>query len=294
MGSEWKSYTDPIYMKLPVEAPAIIDYRCNVCGGKNRLDSRQFHRELALCGKCGSNPRFRGIIHVLANLVGEGDGRALQEWTRRGNILGAGMSDWPGYAGLLKQKFSYENTFFDRSPRLDIQNLSEAQLGQYDFVISSDVFEHIPPPLQRGFDNLFALLKPGGSLIFSAPTTRTAQTVEYYPGLREYEILDFRGGKILVNRDETGKLQVYDNLVFHGGGGATLEMRLFCEADVLSRLARAGFEDILVHDQPQLPIGYYWDLWPEMDSPEMVGKHPLTAYIISARRPVGASVQGEN
>ncbi len=290
MGSEWKSYTDPIYMKLPVEAPEIIEYRCNVCGGKNRLDSRQFHRELALCGKCGSNARFRGIIHVLANLVGEGDGRALHEWTRRGNILGAGMSDWPGYAGLLKQKFSYENTFFDRSPRLDIQNLSEARLGQYDFVISSDVFEHIPPPLQRGFDNLFALLKPGGSLIFSAPTTRSAQTVEHYPGLREYDILDFRGGKILVNRDQAGVLQVYDNLVFHGGEGATLEMRLFCEADVLSRLARAGFEDILVHDQPQLPIGYYW---PELKSADPDAP-PLYAYIVSARRPAGASVQAEN
>ncbi len=77
-----------------------------------------------------------------------------------------------------------------------------------------------------------ALLQPGGSLIFSAPYTRSAQTVEHYPGLREYAILDFRGGKILVNRDQAGVLQVYDNLVFHGGEGATLEMRLFCEADV--------------------------------------------------------------
>ncbi len=282
-------------MKLPIEAPEIIEYRCNICGGRNQLESRLFHRELAICGKCGSNARFRGIIHALAQILGEDKSPSLQEWQRRRNIVGAGMSDWPGYAGLLKEKFSYENTFFDRSPQLDIQNLSEAQLGRYDFVITSDVFEHIPPPLQQGFDNLFALLRPGGSIIFSVPYTRIAQTVEHYPGLHEYEILDFRSGKILVNRDEAGVLQVYDNLVFHGGEGATLEMRLFCEADILSRLARAGFENILVHDQPQLPIGYYWDLWPEMDSPEMVGKHPLTAYIVSARRPIGASqVQGEN
>lgn len=267
-------------MKLPIDAPEVIEYRCNVCGSTNRLDSRQFHRELALCGKCGSNARFRGIVHVLANLVGEGDGLPLRDWPSRANVAGIGMSDWPGYADLLRKKFSYENTFYDQQPRLDIQNPAEAQLGKHDFVISTDVFEHILPPLQRGFDNLHALLRPGGSLIFSVPYTRTAQTIEHYPDINDFEILAFRSGKILVNRDEAGKLQVYDNLVFHGGEGATLEMRLFCEADILSRLARAGFEDIQVHDQPQLSLGYYW---PELGQADPDAP-PLYAYIISARR----------
>ncbi|NDU86356.1 MAG: class I SAM-dependent methyltransferase [Ferrovum sp.] len=271
-------------MKLPIEAPEVIEYHCNICGATNRLDNRQFRRELALCGKCGSNARFRGIVHVLAGLVGEGNDLPLRDWPGRVDIAGLGMSDWPGYADLLSRKFRYENTFYDRMPRFDIQNLDEALWGKYDFVISSDVFEHILPPLQRGFNHLLTLLKPGGSLIFSVPYTRTACTAEHYPGLSEYEILDFRGGKILVNRDEAGKLQVYDNLVFHGGEGMTLEMRLFCESDILSRLARAGFEDIHVHDQPQLSVGYYW--------PELSQADPdaplLYAYIVSARRPVRA------
>lgn len=271
-------------MKLPPDSPEVIDFRCNVCGNNNHLETKKFHRELAICGRCGANARFRGIIHVLANFLGEGDSRALQEWPRRKAISGAGMSDWPGYANLLGDKFSYENTFYDRPPKLDIQHPTPAQLGKYDFVISSDVFEHILQPLQQGFDNLLALLKPGGCLIFSVPYTRTAQTVEHYPGLNEFEILDFGGKKILVNRDEAGALQVYDNPVFHGGEGATLEMRLFCEDDVLSRLVRAGFEDIQVHEQPQLSIGYYW---PELEhaDPDI----PLYAYIVSARRPGIAS-----
>jgi len=275
-------------MKLPLDAPQVIEYRCNICGGKNRLESRQFHRELAACQKCGANARFRGIIHVLANLLGEGDGTTLQEWPMRKNVFGVGMSDWSGYANLLRKKFSYENTFYDHEPQLDIMNLTEEHLGKYDFVISTDVFEHILPPLQQGFDNLFGLLKPGGCLVFSVPYTRTAQTVEHYPGLREYEILDFRGGKIIVNRDDAGRLHVYDNLVFHGGEGATLEMRVFCEVDVLSRLARSGFENIHVHDQPQLSIGYYW---PELKSADPDAPS-LYAYIISARRPAVTSVQG--
>ena len=267
-------------MKLPVEAPEVIEYCCNICGTKNRLESKQFHRELALCGKCGSNARFRGIVHVLANVVGAGD-LPLRDWTRRTNIAGLGMSDWSGYAGLLEKKFSYKNTFYDRSPRLDIQNPTAAQLGMHDFVISTDVFEHILPPLQQGFDNLLALLKPGGSLIFSVPYTRTEHTIEHFPGLHEWEILEFRGEKILVNRDEAGGLQAYDNLVFHGGEGATLEMRVYCEADILSRLAQAGFEEVRVHDQPQLSLGYYWPGLRQVDPDAPL----LYAYIISARRP---------
>jgi len=273
-------------MKLPLDTPEIIEYRCNVCGMKNRLESRKFHRELAACQKCGANARFRGIIYLLANLLGETKDTPLQEWPMRKSIFGLGMSDWSGYAHLLRKKFSYENTFYNHEPRLDIMNLTEKYLGKYDFVISSDVFEHILPPLQQGFDNLFRLLKPGGHLIFSVPYTRTEQTVEHYPGLRDYEILDFHGAKIIVNRNDAGCLQVYDNLVFHGGEGTTLEMRVFCEVDVLSRLARSGFENIHVHDQPQLSIGYYW---PELKSADPNGPS-LYAYIISALRPAIDSV----
>lgn len=276
-------------MLLPANAPETIEYRCNVCGNVNRLGHRLFHREGALCAGCGSNARFRGIIRLLAQTLGGGANLPLAEWPRRDNICGAGMSDWPGYAGLLASKFDYENTFYDREPRLDIQNPRADHFDRYDFVISSDVFEHIPPPLQRGFDNLFALLKPGGRLIFSVPFTDNSQTSEHYPGLHEFEILDFSGGKILVNRDANGNMQVYDHLFFHGGEGLTLEMRLFCRADVLSRLALAGFEDIRVHDEPQLAIGYYWDDWPQMPSPELVDKHPLTSFVISACRPAVAA-----
>ncbi len=269
-------------MKLPPNAPEVIEYRCNICGMKNRLDSRQFHRELAACQKCGANARFRGIIYVLGNLLGESKDLPLQDWSIHKHIFGVGMSDWSGYANLLRKKFSYENTFYDRSPQLDIMNLTEMYLGKYDFVISSDVFEHILHPLQQGFDNLFRMLKPGGHLVFSVPYTRTTETIEHYPGLRDYEILNFRGAKIIVNRDDAGGLQVYDNLVFHGGEGTTLEMRVFCEADVLSRLAQSGVEKIQVYDQPQLSIGYYW---PELKSIDP-NAPSLYAYIISAIRPI--------
>jgi SAM-dependent methyltransferase len=176
-------------MKLPLDTPQVIEYHCNICGGRNQLESHQFSREGAICEKCGANARFRGIIHILANLLEKGENTNLQEWQIRKHIFGIGMSDSPGYANLLKKKFSYENTFFDHEPKLDIIDLAEKYLGKYDFVISTEVFEHILPPLQHAFDNLFRLLRPGGCLVFSVPYTCTAPTVEHFPGLREYEIL---------------------------------------------------------------------------------------------------------
>ena len=273
-------------MELPSNAPQVIEYSCNICGSRNRLESQYFHRELAACRKCKANARFRGIIHVLGNLLGQDEGIPLKKWPRHKHIWGIGMSDWDGYANLLRRKFSYVNTFYDRRPQLDIMNLTEEHFEKYDFVISTDVFEHILAPVQRGFDNLFRLLKPGGHLIFSVPYTRIAHTVEHFPGLADYEILEFRGEKILVNREASGHLQVYGNLVFHGGKGTTLEMRRFCESDVLNQLAQSGFEDIQVYDKPWLSIGYYW--------PELKTSYPdvplLYGYILSARRPVLRSV----
>ena len=191
------------------------------------------------------------------------------------------MSDWDGYVGLLSKKFTYVNTFFDQEPQLDIMNINEHDyMVKHDFIISSDVFEHIISPKQTGFDNLLKLLKPGGTLIFSVPYTHGTETFEHYEGLHEFSVLDFYDEKILVNRDTSGNLQIYGDLVFHGGEGATLEMRVFCEEDILNRLDKAGFENIKVHDQPSLAIGYYW---PPL--PSRYPQWPFYAYIISAHRP---------
>lgn len=268
-------------MQLAPGAPEVVAYHCNLCGRPNRLPAADFHREVALCAGCGANARFRGIVRVLARALAIDPALPLAAWPAMRRVRGLGMSDWEGYARLLAQRCAYTNTYYDREPRLDIQAPRPDQLGTCDFVISTDVFEHILPPLQRAFDNLRALLKPGGTLIFSVPYTRAAHTVEHFAGLGDLAILDYRGTRILVGRDATGALAVRDHLVFHGGEGATLEMRLYCEADILDRLRQAGFADIVVHDTPDLACGYYWP-------PLLHGDpaHPrMHAYIITARRP---------
>jgi SAM-dependent methyltransferase len=267
-------------MKLPLGTPPVITYQCNICGTKNTLPTLDFYRELALCTYCGSNSRFRGLIYILAEFIGEDTGRPLQYWKIQKNISGLGMSDWSGYAEKLAIFFEYTNTFYDKSPMFDIQNVDKRHHNKYDFVICSDVFEHIVQPVQNGFDNLFKILKPNGRLIFSVPYTRTIRTLEHYPKLHEFKIIDFYGKNVLINRTKSGDYSIHDKLVFHGGTGCTLEMRLFCEKDIICYLENAGFRKIKIHDKPDIDVGFYWpQLYQENRSDPL-----LYAYIISANK----------
>ena len=55
------------------------------------------------------------------------------------------------------------------------------------------------------------------------------------------------------------------DLVFHGGPGETLELRLFALADLVAHLEAAGFCDVRVRREPNFAHGVWWpgaDGWP--------------------------------
>lgn len=99
------------------------------------------------------------------------------------------MSD-SGWATIFEKKFNYINTYYHTSPYLDIYN--EEHIINYnnlDFIISSDVFEHINPlpSIQYAFDNLYKILNKGGYIIFSVPFTN-GEHHEHFPNLFKYNI----------------------------------------------------------------------------------------------------------
>jgi hypothetical protein len=148
-------------------------------------------------------------------------------------------------AKLLSARLSYTNTFVHQAPYLDITKPDD-YTGSAEFLTSSEVFEHVPPPVQRAFDGAYAILKPGGHLILSVPYFLQEETVEHFPDLNEYTIATLGSDRILVNRARDGTLTARSGLVFHGGAGDTLEMRIFSESAVLSHLTKAGFCGIQV------------------------------------------------
>ena len=108
-------------------------------------------------------------------------------------IEGIGLSDADAYAVPLADKFDYANTFFHAEPRLDIAEADIERYGGCDFIVASDVFEHVAPPVSRAFENAHRLLKSGGKLIFTVPFTLEDATVEHFPDLFDWSIVEEQG-----------------------------------------------------------------------------------------------------
>ena len=252
------------------EPPTLL-FCCNICGKPSLTDVRCLKREAATCQNCGSTARARAIIRVLSTEL-FGDNLSLPDFPERREIRGLGMTDWDGYAVKLAEKFDYRNTYYHQEPTLDISAANiGAELMENDFVISSDVFEHVAPPVSRAFENVWKMLKPGGVLVLTVPYGTQAETIEHFPGLHEFSVVEKDGLFVLRNKTEAGVVQEFNDLVFHGGPGSTLEMRVFAENALIQHLKDAGFENIKVHRTADLVHGIWWpEPW---------------AFPISARKP---------
>lgn len=253
--------------RAPALDGATIAYRCNLCGGANEGTLAALSREALTCAHCVSNVRFRAMAYlVIKELLGRA--LTLPEVPVRKDIAGIGLSDAETYAKPLAKKFAYENTFYHTEPRLDIANLDEARVGRYDFVIASDVFEHVVPPVSRAFVNARRLLKPAGFFIFTVPFTLERDTREHFPDLHDWSLAEDKGAWTLTNRTRDGREQKFSDLVFHGGPGSTLEMRVFSRAALEREFKDAGFARMRIAAEPYLPFGIHW---PEPWSVPIVG-----------------------
>jgi SAM-dependent methyltransferase len=227
------------------------------------------NREFQSCGHCRSSLRMRSIVHALS-LALYGRSIPLPEFRADKRIAGLGISDWEGYARGLAEKFSYTNTYYHQEPRLDITAVPGSMVGQYRFLISSDVFEHIAPEgLEAAFANSRRLLRKDGVFVFTVPFAREAETREHFPRLHDWRIEERDGRRVLVNTTASGERETFEDLVFHGGDGMTLEMRVFGEKDLRRRLAAVGYSKVQVGVPEDLRYGI---AWPIDHSPPIVAR----------------------
>ena len=232
-----------------------MTFRCNICDATSELPADGFPRDAPSCGGCGSTVRLRALIRALS-LELFGCSLALSDFPVVKSVRGLGVSDEPASAERLASKLDYRNTFYHQPPYLDIAEGAPAEQVIYDFVLAADVFEHVAGPPGAALRNAAALLKPHGFLAMTVPYAPEAATREHFSSLHEYGLVKAGSHIALVNRTSGGEWQVFDRLVFHGGCGSTLEMRVFGEADLRGQLAEAGFPNVefAIDDDPAFGI----------------------------------------
>jgi len=228
---------------------------------------------------------MRSIIRVLSTEL-FGNNLLLKDFPAHPDIRGLGMTDWEGYANTLAEKFSYQNTYYHQEPRLDISAVDiPVHLLANDFVISSEVFEHVVPPVSRAFENVSKMLKPGGLFILTVPYTIKKETIEHFPELYDFTVVENDKAFVLRNKTREGVIQEFRNLVFHGGPGATLEMRVFSENSIIQHLRNAAFHAIKVHREPDFAHGVWW---PQSWALPISARNNVLPMIIASPNPVPA------
>jgi SAM-dependent methyltransferase len=235
----------------------LVAFQCNICGTISHAAADQFGRETRNCSQCGCTVRWRSVIYALSTELFK-ESFNIPEFPERKELLGIGMSDWVGYATGLSKSLNYTNTFYDCDPKLDICKPPSELECKLDFVICSDVLEHVAPPVSTAFRGIYRLLKPGGFAIITVPFTIDGDTIEHFPDLFEYTLSVEGETRLLKNRTRDGQEQEFRDLFFHGGSGWTLEMRRFSRRGLIYELLDAGFNEFKLFDEDFPKAGIFW------------------------------------
>lgn len=215
--------------------------RCNICGWDGRFLRLQSGREGAVCKNCGSTSRNRAVAFVLGRVLDED--QPTFRWRYRTSMRMLESSARGALAMYFRRKFDYYGTEYDPAkiatgtqPReyADFQQLHYED-ATFDFVVASDVFEHI----RRDADamrEVERVLKPGGYLILTVP-------------------YDDKRALTIQRVDTSGPTDVHVlPPQYHGGGGHTLAYREYGR-DLSNLLSAAGFYvEREVVDRPEFGI----------------------------------------
>jgi SAM-dependent methyltransferase len=185
--------------------------------------------------------RFRNVIDAVS--VALWDQSSVAKDLSPLPLKGLGFSDPEIYAHHLERLTDYQNSFFHQTPRRDLMNYASFEGETFDYIVCSEVLEHVDRPVETAFQTLFRLLNPGGVLIVSVPLI-DGETQEHFPPLAEWNLSKSGDGWTLTGRTTKGELIERRDLIFHGGPGSTLEMRVFGRLDFGRHLTLAGFSEV--------------------------------------------------
>jgi SAM-dependent methyltransferase len=152
---------------------------CTVCGRSTLfvLIDPECLRNTMICLFCRSAARNRHVAKALLDIV-PGSKRSMAELqaTDKATIYNTAADDC--FSRVLKNYQGYFSSCYrddlapgaEISPRTSCQNIEALTYpdGSFDFVITEDVFEHVRH-YEKGFQEIFRVLRPGGYHVFTVP-----------------------------------------------------------------------------------------------------------------------------
>lgn len=260
-----------------------VDFLCNICGHRVSAAASRLQREVPSCVRCGSTIRVRALVDVFAREV-FGQSMVGPEFPTRLEIRGIGISDQSGYSAHFARSTTYLNTWFHQEPFRDLMNLATFGGAEYDYVTCSEVLEHVNQPAGEALRTIFSILRPGGVAILTTPTA-PGRTTEHYPALTRHEVFPTTDGWRLRGDLPDGAEFTSDAVIFHGGPGSTVEMRVWGSDSLREALEAVGFVEIRRHLADVPAFGVSWEDIP--DSMEVPGgtARGLRSGVWTARRP---------
>jgi SAM-dependent methyltransferase len=241
-----------VYPLLLPEAPSRIDalagrlrrfgpIKCPVCGSVGLTQA--FHaanlRESGACPTCGSTNRQRQIAFMVRQAFAAVTGSPKPSLTEVAALddfviynteaQGPVHSRLAGMKGYLCSEYfgdDYKSgDLVDGIMHQDLMALSFPD-SSIDMVLSSDVFEHIPDPY-RAHRELWRVLRPGGSHIFTVP-------------FHQHLFMDDKRAHL----DESGQIVLLKEPIYHGDpvrpSEGVLVYTIF-SVEMLIRLRQLGF-----------------------------------------------------
>jgi SAM-dependent methyltransferase len=212
--------------------------------GEARINGRKIPnwRERLNCPDCGLCNRIRASVQFLEETLGCQPESALyisEQTTQLYDLLRS------KYANLVGSEYLGDRVAFGAVEAVSgLRNESITKLSfadeSFDFVLSFDVFEHIPE-YEKALRECFRVLKPGGKLLFTVPFRLDSQT-----------------NLIRATRDEEGNVTHLMEPEYHGDPINTEGCLCFYHFgwQLLDELKQDGFSSAKAHLYWSDTLGY--------------------------------------
>lgn len=133
-------------------------------------------RERLICQGCGLNNRVRAAIHYFEEILRPAPQAGIYLSEQATPLYRCLAAKYPGMVG--SEYFGDRIPYGKTDPVTGFRNESITKLtfgdASLDFILSFDVFEHVPHYL-AAFEECRRVLRPGGALLFTVPFDKGAQ-----------------------------------------------------------------------------------------------------------------------